>query len=134
MNYLQEGDDPPKLCPQPKSPDGYVQCTPNLFAAADDILFLSDSAGHFKDVTRAAGIGGKDGKGLGVVICDMDRDGWPGVCVANDGVHIGLGAMKFLPKLRIGWPSGETSEWTDIAAGHYVVVQRQGLYRLFARP
>jgi hypothetical protein len=37
----------------------------------------------FKDVTREAGIK-EDGYGLGVVVADLNKDGWPDIYVAND--------------------------------------------------
>ena len=84
-NYLAESDSSPKLCPNPASPDGYEQCPPAMFDGVDDVLFLSNGAGQFVDVTAAAGIAGTAGKGLGVVICDFNGDGRPEIFVANDG-------------------------------------------------
>jgi tetratricopeptide (TPR) repeat protein len=84
-NYAEATDDPPHLCPNKSSPDGYITCPPTVFAAADDVLFVSDGGGRFRDVTQPAGITGLDGRGLGVVVFDMDRDGWPELFVANDG-------------------------------------------------
>jgi len=86
VNYLQASDDPPKLCPSPNSPDGFYQCPPHMFPAADDVLLLSDGAGGWLNVTQRAGLTAKDGKGLGVVVFDANRDGRPDICVANDGV------------------------------------------------
>jgi hypothetical protein len=85
--YVKTSDDPPQLCEDRESPDGVVTCPPSYFAADDDRLFLSDGQGGFLDVTDLAGVrGGAEGKGLGVVIFDSDRDGWPDVFVANDGM------------------------------------------------
>jgi hypothetical protein len=85
VNYLEESAETPRLCPNPASPDGYEQCSPALFEGADDVLFLSDGAGGFVDVSEAAGIAGRRGKGLGVVIADLDHDGRQEIVVANDG-------------------------------------------------
>jgi len=84
-NYLQTGDDPPRLCPSPESPDGYVQCPPELFKAAQDGLLLGDGQGGFENVTQHTGIVRADGKGLGVAIFDTDFNGTPDIYVANDG-------------------------------------------------
>ena len=47
-------------------------------------LYRND-AGHFVDVSAAAGIFGSEiGLGLGVVVSDVNRDGWPDIYVAND--------------------------------------------------
>ncbi len=86
VNYVQASDDPPKLCPDAESPDGYTQCPPTMFPAADDVLFLSDGRGGFRDATLELGITGVDGKGLGIAVFDFNRDGRPDIYVANDGM------------------------------------------------
>lgn len=85
-NYVQTTDDPPELCPVPNSPDGVVACPPTVFHAEDDVLFVSNGDGTFRDATRDASVNGSDGKGLGVLIFDANQDGWPDVYVANDGM------------------------------------------------
>ncbi|MGC1272592.1 MAG: CRTAC1 family protein [Planctomycetaceae bacterium] len=84
-NYLDESDESPKLCPNAASPDGYEQCSPAVFDGVDDALFLSDGEGGFVDATATAGLAGLKGKGLGVVIGDLDNDCPPEIYVANDG-------------------------------------------------
>ena len=46
---------------------------------------VSNSTGHpvFQDVSKQAGIK-EDGYGLGVVVSDVNNDGWPDIYVAND--------------------------------------------------
>ncbi len=85
VTYVEEDEDRPRLCPNPASRDGYSQCSPTLFPASDDVLFLNDGSGGFTDVTRPAGVAGLDGKGLGIAVFDADQDGRPDVFVANDG-------------------------------------------------
>ena len=85
VNYLDESDTDPRLCPNPTSPDGYEGCSPALFDGVDDVVLLSDGAGGFRNVSADAGITGLKGKGLGVVACDFDRDGNVEIYVANDG-------------------------------------------------
>src|SRR5216117_2883913 len=47
-------------------------------------LYRNDG-GHFVDVSAAAGIFGSEiGLGLGVVVSDVNRDGWPDIYVSND--------------------------------------------------
>src|SRR2546422_691086 len=49
-----------------------------------DRLYRNEG-GHFVDVSAAAGIYGSEiGLGLGVVVSDVNRDGWPDIYVAND--------------------------------------------------
>jgi hypothetical protein len=48
-------------------------------------LFHNDGNGHFTDVSARAGIyGGEIAFGLGVVVSDVNRDGWPDIYVSND--------------------------------------------------
>lgn len=48
-------------------------------------LFHNDGSGHFTDVSAKAGIyGGEIAFGLGIVVSDVNRDGWPDVYVSND--------------------------------------------------
>jgi hypothetical protein len=86
VNYIQASDDPPKLCPEPRSKDGFAQCPPTMFPAADDVVFLSDGRGGFREAARELGITGVDGKGLGIAVFDFNRDGRPDIYVANDGM------------------------------------------------
>jgi hypothetical protein len=84
-NYLDVDDANPRLCPNPNSPDGYQGCSPALFEGVDDALLLNDGNGGFNDITAAAGIAGQKGKGLGVIISNLDSDLVPEIYVANDG-------------------------------------------------
>ena len=43
-----------------------------------------DGSGHFENVSEKAGIMRDPGFGLGVVVADFDRDGWPDIYVSND--------------------------------------------------
>jgi len=53
-------------------------------AASTDRLYRNDG-GKFVNVSREAGIL-KEGYGLGVSICDFNKDGWPDVYISNDYV------------------------------------------------
>lgn len=86
VNYVQADDDPPRLCPNERHPDGYLQCPPTVFDATPDQLLVNDGEGRFDDRTVDFGIVAPDGKGLGVVVFDADRDGRLDVYVANDGL------------------------------------------------
>ncbi|MCY3928035.1 MAG: CRTAC1 family protein [Acidobacteria bacterium] len=59
-------------------------CDPSLFSGQLDRYYENRGDGSFEDATEAAGFGGADGKGLGVLFTDLDVDGWPDVYVAND--------------------------------------------------
>jgi hypothetical protein len=48
-------------------------------------LFHNDGNGHFTDVSAKAGIFGSEiAFGLGIVVSDVNRDGWPDIYVSND--------------------------------------------------
>lgn len=85
VNYLDESDSNPRLCPELRSPDGYIGCSPAIFSGVPDTLFLSDGTGGYLDASAAAGLNELPGKGLGVVICDLGGDPNPEIYVANDG-------------------------------------------------
>ncbi len=80
VNYVL---DPYRICGSP--PDRLITCSPLAFKAEPDQLFRNRGDGAFEDVTVAAGIVADDGKGLGIVVADLDNDGWPDIYVANDG-------------------------------------------------
>lgn len=61
-------------------------CVPLYFPAEQDQVFLSNGAGGFRDVTESAGIVVPDGKGLGLVVAQLDGRGGLDLFVANDGV------------------------------------------------
>ena len=59
-------------------------CDPSLFPGQHDRYYVNRGDGVFEDRATAAGLGGADGKGLGVLFTDLDADGWPDLYVAND--------------------------------------------------
>jgi len=74
-------------------------CHPSLYPPVGNLLFRNNGDGTFTDVTESSGIAGSLGKGLGVVVSDVDDDGKPDVYVANDTtmnfLFHNLGGMKF---------------------------------------
>ena len=59
-------------------------CHPDHFEPTTHLLYHNEGDGTFRDVSKASGIGGAPGKGLGVAFHDFDRDGWPDILIAND--------------------------------------------------
>jgi hypothetical protein len=68
--------------------EGYrMYCDPQQFDGLPDLLYHNNHDGTFTEVGKKAGVGNPAGKGLGVVIGDVDLDGWPDIFVTNDGVR-----------------------------------------------
>ncbi|GAC1423006.1 MAG: CRTAC1 family protein [Acidobacteriaceae bacterium] len=66
--------------------EGYRSyCHPDIFPAIPALVYHNDGNGHFTEVAQKIGMG-SPGKGLGVAINDLDRDGKIDVAVANDSM------------------------------------------------
>lgn len=59
-------------------------CTPEAYRGSTCWLFRNRGGGRFEDVTASSGIFDSSSKSLGVAVLDYDRNGWPGLVVAND--------------------------------------------------
>jgi hypothetical protein len=59
-------------------------CTPEAYRGSTCWLFRNRGGGRFEDVTASSGIFDSSSKSLGVTLLDYDRNGWPGMVVAND--------------------------------------------------
>ncbi|MBM4001287.1 MAG: CRTAC1 family protein [Planctomycetes bacterium] len=68
---------------QGSGPDIVDVCPPKVFAPLPDKLFRNAADGTFLDVSEESGLR-KGGKGLGVVLGDIDLDGDLDIYVAND--------------------------------------------------
>jgi tetratricopeptide (TPR) repeat protein len=79
VNYIL---DPWRVCTNYK---GLVEaCKVRTHLAEGDVFYTNRGDGAFEDATRAADLSTPDGRGLGVIIADLDDDGWPDIFVAND--------------------------------------------------
>jgi enediyne biosynthesis protein E4 len=82
-----------------------VYPTPIAFDAAPDQIWRNDGNGRFTDVTARAGTTDMNGKGLALVLGDIDKDGDIDAYVANDTtpnslwINDGKGAFKDIAPL-----------------------------------
>jgi len=81
-HYLIYDPANPRRCSHPDKPE-YHECSPRDFDPLPDHVFRNDG-GRFVDVTREAGIVDPYGRGLGVIIVDLDDDNKVDIFVAND--------------------------------------------------
>ncbi len=58
-------------------------CAPGAFAAISDAIYFNNGNGTFQAKSSEVGLSA-DGKGLGVLATDLNRDGWIDLYVAND--------------------------------------------------
>lgn len=75
------GANHPTDCGQPGR--GRDVCMPRRFSPLPHTLYRNNRDGTFTDVSAAAGLR-RDGKGLGVLVADLNNDARPDVYVAND--------------------------------------------------
>jgi hypothetical protein len=86
VNYLDFRLEENPYCGLRKA--GYrMYCHPTMFDGMANRLFRNNGNGTFTDVSRQAGVANPAGKGLGVALCDFDRDGDTDVYIANDTVR-----------------------------------------------
>ncbi len=80
VNYVTGPDVMTKMCGPPERPHA---CSPDLFAAAPDQVYINQGNGAFREVSSSA-LPINNGRGLGVVAADFDGSGEISVLVSND--------------------------------------------------
>jgi len=91
VSYVDWKLDPAERC-WADSAGGPDTCPPQRYAPTADRLLRNRGDGTFEDVSASYDLR-KDGKGLGVLVADLNADGRPDAYVANDQVdnHLYLG-------------------------------------------
>ena len=81
-NYVRWSADADVFCSLDGRNKSY--CTPEAYRGTTSWLFRNNGNGTFTDVTAKSGVFDSSSKALGVVMLDVDQDGWPDLFVAND--------------------------------------------------
>lgn len=61
-----------------------IYCSPTRYVSVPDRLYRNLGKGKFQDMTETAGLAEAHGKGMGISIADVNRDGLPDIFVVND--------------------------------------------------
>jgi hypothetical protein len=107
VNYVDFAVDNNKYCGS-RGENRRAYCHPNVYNGLADVLYRNDGGGKFTDITADAGVHNPDGKGLGIVMSDYDRDGWLDIYVANDSVP------NFLFRNKGGGKFEDVSLWAGV--------------------
>lgn len=81
-NYVEYDTYHPVPCPRENGSPG--TCHPKDMTPVPDECFFNNGDGTFSAEARQRGLYGPGNKALGVVIADLNQDGWPDVYIAND--------------------------------------------------
>ena len=79
--YAKFGPTYPQLC---GSAGVMGSCTPRTYPPEADLFYENLGNGRFREASRAMGFADPNGRCLGTLVCDYDRDGRPDLYVAND--------------------------------------------------
>lgn len=116
-------------------------CPPAQFKGLPDVIYRNNGDGTFTDMSKKAKLRQSTkevdaGKGLGVVVADLNRDGRPDIYVANDTVdnflYINRGNLEFE---EVGMLKGVARDENGVANGSMGVdvgdYNRTGLASIF---
>ena len=67
-----------------RRPGFRAYCHPDDYHGQKTKLYHNNHDGTFTDVSDASGVGKPESKGMGVVLADLNNDGWPDIMIGND--------------------------------------------------
>jgi enediyne biosynthesis protein E4 len=67
-----------------RAPGYRSYCNPNNYKGQKTKLYHNNHDGTFTDVSDKSGVGLPESKGMGLVLSDLNNDGWPDIAIAND--------------------------------------------------
>jgi enediyne biosynthesis protein E4 len=82
-NYLDWSPKNNLYCGE-RAPAYRSYCNPNNYRGQKTKLYRNNHDGTFTDVSDKSGVGVPESKGMGLVLADFNRDGWPDIAIAND--------------------------------------------------
>ena len=82
-NYLDWSSKNNLWCGE-RAPGYRSYCNPNNYKGQKTRLYHNNHDGTFTDVSDKSGVGLPESKGMGLVLADLNNDGWPDIAIAND--------------------------------------------------
>jgi enediyne biosynthesis protein E4 len=67
-----------------RAPGYRSYCNPGNYKGQKTKLYHNNHDGTFTDVSDKSGVGLAESKGMGLVLADLNNDGWPDIAIAND--------------------------------------------------
>ena len=67
-----------------RAPGYRSYCNPGNYKGQKTKLYHNNHDGTFTDVSDKSGVGLPESKGMGLVLADLNNDGWPDIAIAND--------------------------------------------------